>query len=129
MPRDSRVWVTTDHTWTNKHQNFTQQIDLCYDVWNPPPPVTDGWGDMKLTVAKLQSLIAQAAQDSIRLRAYGGTWSLSRAAVTDGRLINTKPLNWWFPLAAKRSGKHPARLGRWSLGRSGSSRRASAIQT
>ena len=99
MPRDARVSINTDHTWTNKHQNLTQQIDLYYDVWNPPPPVTDGWADMKLTVAKLQSLIAQATLDNTRLRAYGGTWSLSRAAVTDGRLINTKPLNWWFPLA------------------------------
>jgi hypothetical protein len=100
-PRDARVVVNNQTQWTNKHQNFTQDINLYYDVWNPPPPVTDGWGDLRLTVAKLQSLINQAAQDNVRLRAYGGTWSLSRAAVTNGRLINTKPLNWWFPLASR----------------------------
>lgn len=101
MAREARVIVNNETEWTNKHQNFTQTIKLYYDIWNPPPPVTDGWADLKLTVAKLQSLMAQAAQDNVRLRAYGGTWSLSKAAVTDGRLINTKPLNWWFPLAAR----------------------------
>ncbi|MCZ6775462.1 MAG: FAD-binding protein, partial [Ignavibacteria bacterium] len=97
-PRDARVVPNHQNQWTNKHENFTQSIELYYDIWNPPPPVSDGFADLGLTVAKLQSLIGQAAQDNIRLRAYGGTWSLSHAAVTNGRLINTKPLNWWFPL-------------------------------
>ena len=98
MPREARIMPYHQNTWTNKHQNFTQQIEMYYDIANPRRPVTDAWSDMRLTVAKLQSLIAQAAQDNARLRAYGGTWSLSRAAVTNGRLIDTRYLNWRFPL-------------------------------
>ena len=100
MPRDARVTQNGPQGWTNLHQNVVQQIDCSYDVWNPEGPVTDGWSDMRLTVAKLQSLIADAARDHTRLRAYGGTWALSPVAVTNGRLINTKALNWWFPLQA-----------------------------
>ena len=98
MPRDAAVHIHAKSEWINVHQNVVQQVDCWYDIWNPPAPVTDGWSDMKLTVAKLQSLIAQAVHDNVRLRAYGGAWALSPVAVTNGRLINTKPLNWWFPL-------------------------------
>ncbi len=98
--RNSIIVAKNPGSWTNKHLNVTQQIDRLYDVWNPPAPNPDGWGDLQLTIRQLQALLrdAGARPDPIRLRGIGGGWSLSRAAVTDGRLVNTKGLNWKFPL-------------------------------
>ncbi len=101
MPRDAIIVPKKPGTWTNKHQNVDQPIDTLYDVWNPPPPVKDMMSDLRLTVSALQSLIGHAQADGIRLRAIGAGWSLSAAGVTDGRLVNTKPLNWYFPLSAR----------------------------
>ena len=101
MARDAIAVTKTPGFWSNKHQNINQPIELLYDVWNPPPPVTNLVRDLNLTIAKIHSLIEQAQKDKKRLRAVGGGWSLSSAAAADGRLINTKPLNWYFPLSAK----------------------------
>jgi FAD/FMN-containing dehydrogenase len=59
----------------------------------------DFLGDLSLTVAALQGILGEAMTDKARLRAIGGGWSLSAAAVTDGRLIDTRPMNWYFPIA------------------------------
>ncbi|MFY9572758.1 MAG: FAD-binding protein [Blastocatellia bacterium] len=86
--------------WVNKHQNVTQDFEFLYSVSNPPVPVTDFFADLQLTVAALQRLIADAIRDKTTLRAIGGGWSLSSAAVTSGRLIDTLGLNWAFPADA-----------------------------
>ena len=41
---------------------------------------------------ELQGIIKTCLQDGKRLRAHGSLWSLSTAAVTDGRLIDTTTL-------------------------------------
>jgi hypothetical protein len=99
-PRRARVTIGPPSPWVNKHQNVTQEFDRLYSVANPPRPVTDFFGDLQLTVAALQGLIGEAIRDKVTLRAIGGGWSLSRAAVTDGRLIDTLALNWAFPADA-----------------------------
>lgn len=101
MPtRSARIVLKNVPEWTNKHGNVVQRIERLYDVWNPPPPVSDGWGDLRLTIAGLQSILADAEQNNARVRAVGGAWSLSTAAATNGWLVNTRPLNWIFPLRA-----------------------------
>jgi hypothetical protein len=95
--RSARVSSVPASEWTNKHQNVTQAFDRLYSVMNPPSPVTDFFGDLRLTVGALQGLIADAIRDKITLRAVGGGWSLSHAAVTDGRLLDTLGMNWAFP--------------------------------
>jgi hypothetical protein len=107
--RSAVVTVNPPGQWTNQHKNVVQAYDRLYDVWNPPTPNTDFLGDLQLTVAALQGIIRDAIRDNISLRALGGGWSLSRAAVTDGRLVNTTPLNWYFPVAA--AGVSPAYTG------------------
>ena len=111
--RSAVVTVNPPSQWTNRHRNVVQAYDRLYDVWNPPPPTTDFLGDLQLTVAALQGILRDALHDNVSLRALGGGWSLSQAAVTDGRLVNTKPLNWYFPVAA--TGVSPAYTGDPSL--------------
>src|SRR5205807_9914703 len=86
--------------WINKHRNVVQEFDRLYSVANPPRPVTDFFGDLQLTVATLQGLIGEAIRDQVTLRAIGGGWSLSQAAVTNGRLIDTGFMNWVLPIDA-----------------------------
>jgi hypothetical protein len=45
-----------------------------------------------------ESLIQEARQQDVRLRALGSAWALTDIAVTDGWLINTKMLNGCFDL-------------------------------
>ncbi|MGA9772435.1 MAG: FAD-binding protein [Blastocatellia bacterium] len=96
-PRRARVLEGPPSPWVNKHKNVSQEFDRLYSVSNPPRPITNFFGDLQLTVAALQGLIREAIRDKVTLRAIGGGWSLSRAAVTDGRLIDTLALNWAFP--------------------------------
>ncbi|MEK6320611.1 MAG: FAD-binding protein [Acidobacteriota bacterium] len=99
-PRSASVTEGPPSPWVNKHQNVKQDFELLYSVSNPPNPVTNFFGDLRLTVAALQGLIGDAIRDNVTLRAIGGGWSLSRAAVTNGRLIDTLALNWAFPADA-----------------------------
>lgn len=93
----ARIVEKAQSEWRNKHHNFTQRIDRLYDVWNPD--VSDAGArveGLRATVSALQSLIEGAITDGVRLRAIGSGWSISDVAATDGRAVNTKPLNWLF---------------------------------
>src|SRR5215471_9913395 len=98
--RRARVTAGPPGPWVNKHRNVIQDFDRLYSILNPPGPVTDFFGDLQLTAGALQGLIRDAIRDNMTLRAIGGGWSLSRAAVTDGCLIDTLGLNWAFPADA-----------------------------
>src|ERR1044072_4235454 len=88
-PRRARVAEGPPSPWVNKHKNVSQEFQRLYSVSNPPRPITDFFGDLRFTVSALQGLVREAIRDKVTLRAIGGGWSLSRAAVTDGRLIDT----------------------------------------
>ncbi len=92
MPGEKATVVTKDKkTWINKHLNVQQRTDKYFDVWNP---TTGKAADrFKETISALSSILSDCIKDEQTLRAIGGGWSLSRAMVTNGRLINTKPLN------------------------------------
>src|SRR5262245_4205105 len=91
--RAALVMAGPPSPWINKHRNVSQEFDQLYSVLNPAGPIEDFFGDLRLTVEALQGLIRDAIRHSVRLRALGGGWSLSRAAVTNGRLIDTLGLN------------------------------------
>lgn len=85
--------------WEPKHHTFTQRIERLYDVWNPPPgPSARG---LRATTEAFQRIIADAIRDDVRLRALGGAWSSSRVNTTDGRIVNTKTLNWVFKMSQR----------------------------
>ena len=85
--------------WEPKHHTFTQRIERLYDVWNPKGrPSAKG---LRATTEAFQEIIAEAVRDGARLRALGGAWSSSRVNTTDGRIINTKTLNWVFKMSER----------------------------
>jgi hypothetical protein len=49
-------------------------------------------------VRNLQRLLGEAIATGVRLRAYGGKWSMSRVAASDGWLVGTNTLNLLFHL-------------------------------
>ena len=57
-----------------------------------------GFALLKQTAQTLDSLIQEARQQGVRMRALGSAWALTDIAVTDGWLINTKLLNGAFDL-------------------------------
>lgn len=82
--------------WTPKHLTFDQSLLGVFRLDNP-----DAGGNearYKATGKNLQRLLGEAIAKGVRLRAYGGTWSMSRCAATDGWLIGTKSLNLLFHL-------------------------------
>ncbi len=97
--REAPVLPGPPSPFINKHQNFQQPFRNLYRVGNPPAS-DDFFGDLRLTVSAIQRLIAETLAGGTTLRAIGGGWSLSTAAVTDGNLIDTLALNWTFPLDA-----------------------------
>jgi len=82
--------------WTNKHENFSIQISGLYDIWNPKVSANRQLEAYNATTKSLQNLIGTVSKKGERIRALGSAWSISLAAATDGRLINTKPLNRLF---------------------------------
>lgn len=102
MPGNARSASVTEegapNPWINRHGNVSQVYDKLYSIVNPPAP--NSFGDLQLTVAALQGLIAGAIADGKTIRAIGGGWSLSSAAVTDGVLVDTLGLNSYFPVVA-----------------------------
>jgi hypothetical protein len=78
----------------NFHTNVKFTPARYCDVWNL-------WDDSSAPRAKrwrpgmmaIQQIIRDAESRNMPVRALGACWSLSRAAVTEGCLLNTKPLN------------------------------------
>ncbi len=105
--------VTGEHFWQNYHRNLTEGVTHIVDVWNPDPETSslDGYN---ATTRGLQEAIAFALQNHLELRAAGGRWSWAPIAVTDGVLLNTRPLNYRFrigqPLMDPASSKDPRTL-------------------
>lgn len=97
----ARIVEKTPPFWENKHQNFSRQIDRLYDVWNPDLTGTSQLDAMKGTVASLQGLVRRAIHDDVRIRAIGSGWSISSIAASEGRLINTCPLNYFFRISGE----------------------------
>jgi hypothetical protein len=80
--------------WINKHLNVSETVWRYYDVWNRTqntrPIGPEAW---RPGFARLQGIVEQAQVSNRRVRAVGGRWSLSCAAVCPDIMINTMPLN------------------------------------
>ncbi len=87
MAKTAKVDSHQPGTWKNYHQNVIEPVDTVYDIYNPLP--LQSLADLQLTIKAIQKIIQDALTKKKRLRAVGGKWSLSHAAVTDGNLIQT----------------------------------------
>jgi len=94
----AKAIITSAGTWVNRHQNVRQRFDRLCDIWNTPHFTSNRLADLQNTIGLIQRLLSDAAASGGELRAFGGGWSLSTAAATGGAMVNTKPMNWYFPL-------------------------------
>jgi FAD/FMN-containing dehydrogenase len=87
-------------TWNNIHLTKKAELADLIDVDNSAPGAVmpTGFAVLKQTADAFDSLIQEARQQGVRLRALGSAWALTDIAVTDGWLINTKLLNGCFDL-------------------------------
>jgi len=97
--KEARVVKKRSRNWSNKHENFKVPVAGLYDIWNPKVDRGQMIKGYVATTKTLQQLAGRAISKDVRLRALGSAWSISRAAATDGWLINTKPLNWVFRIS------------------------------
>jgi len=74
-----------------RHQAYAQALDGEY-AFAPNPGTKTPFDTYNDATKELQGIIKACMQDGKRLRARGSLWSLSTAAVTDGRLIDTTTL-------------------------------------
>jgi len=89
-----QVKFDRDKEWRNEHRNVQVTAERYYDAWNRrsdgKKPSKDRW---KAGLNCLRQIVMDAEASGKRVRAFGGGWSLSEAAVTRDFLVNTKPLN------------------------------------
>ncbi|MFO7178142.1 MAG: FAD-binding protein [Pseudomonadota bacterium] len=81
--------------FVNWHRNVQVEVARLYDAWNRwsdrSRPTTRRW---EPGLRALSRIVQHAEADGKRVRALGGAWSLSEAAVTRDYMVNTKPLNY-----------------------------------
>ena len=82
-----------------RHQAYTQALDGEY-AFRVDPGTKSPFDTYNDATKELQGIIKTCIQDGKRLRARGSLWSLSTAAVTDGRLIDTTTLRVAFEIPA-----------------------------
>jgi FAD/FMN-containing dehydrogenase len=88
------IHFTPNQVWTNTHRNVSTHVDRLYEAWNRwsdgSRPDHDAW---QPGLRALQHIVREAEAAGKRVRALGGGWSLSEAAVTSDFLVDTKQLN------------------------------------
>ncbi|HEY4336784.1 MAG TPA: FAD-binding protein [Puia sp.] len=86
-------------SWENRHETFVEKIKDLYTLGNEDglSPV-DTYND---TTKGLQEIIGQCIAQKVPLRALGAGWSWMKIATAEnGILLDTKPLNMMFDIAA-----------------------------
>ena len=101
----NRAFFVPMDSWVNRHKSFKQSIEGQHDFKVIPPTDSpaarlQAYNDV---TTELQEIIAQAVKRKKTLRAQGSSWSLSKVAVTDHELINTKPLRIGFTIPASQT--------------------------
>jgi len=88
---------TGEHRWSNHHRGYTASVSGHFDAWN----ATEGdyLERYRITTRALQEWLGRALAARLRVRAYGSGWSLSQAPVTEGWMLNTRPLDLYFTVA------------------------------
>jgi hypothetical protein len=97
-----RSFFTPKDFWTGRHQTYKQKIEgqHSFQVYRPPNNPAARLEAYNTATKEFQGLIGQAVQEHKTLRAYGSSWSLSKVAVSEHRLVSTKALRIRFTLPA-----------------------------
>jgi FAD/FMN-containing dehydrogenase len=101
LPEGIKPW-DIDH-FRNAHENFTQQLDPGQSLdLHIQSSAWDGLSSIEKynrCTSNLQWVIQQALDKLMAIRAMGSGWSLSKVAVCDDMIINTKRLRLKFRLS------------------------------
>ena len=86
--------------WQNKHRNVSLMVERLYRPLNRTAdcnrfPEGREW---EPGLAALKTILAEGERHNKRVRAVGGTWSLSEAATCPDYMIDTSPLNYHAPI-------------------------------
>jgi hypothetical protein len=89
--------------WRNKHENVSLMVERLYRPLNRMAdcnrfPAGREW---EPGLAALKTILAEAERQNKRVRAVGGTWSLSYAATCPDFMIDTSPLNYHAPISSE----------------------------
>lgn len=82
--------------WQNLHGTVSQSIVDYYDLNNEP--IGDGLATYNDTSKGIQKLLQESISSGIPIKPLGGNWSLSAISATPGILLNTRLLNYSFPI-------------------------------
>ncbi len=91
MPNGRYTFERRPKPEQGRHEAYAQVLDGEY-VFGEDPGTKEPFDTYKDATKDLQAIIGECVQNGKRLRARGSLWSLSTAAVTNGRLINTTNL-------------------------------------
>lgn len=98
LPLGIKALTLKEWKWTNAHANFTQALkpeasfELTVSDEAFKKQFTTFQDRYRKTTENMQWLIKYAIDHKLRLRAMGSGWSLSKVAVSDHGIINTKGL-------------------------------------
>jgi FAD/FMN-containing dehydrogenase len=90
---------TNQKVWENRHETFRQPLDNLYDVNNGESDSL--LNDYNATTKAIQDFYTTCTKDNKTIRALGGGWSWTKIAATDGRMLNTKPMNFIFSITGQ----------------------------
>lgn len=103
FPAGVRPWKIKE--FTNVHQNFTQPLDedQSFDMFLDDPSFQnlDQLSQYNKCTENFQWIIKHCLEKQLNVRAMGSGWSLSKAAVSEDALINTKRLRHKFLLGSE----------------------------
>jgi hypothetical protein len=108
LPENRRIVIKTTvmkifkngfTNWQNRHETFVEPIKDMYLLGNETNVSNlDAYCD---TTSGIQSIIKEALDKNLTLRALGSGWSWTKIATADnGIMLDTKQLNLLFPIAA-----------------------------
>lgn len=112
MPEFDDIIKGDQASWANYHK--TQAVTPLRHVRLENDAQQDMIKSYNRTSRAMQSLVREALERHEHLRSYGGAWSFSNAAVSNGILINSRNLNYLFEFGAEHLhtdyGSPPSRL-------------------
>ena len=87
-------------SWKNKHENFEEKLKKKASFKLRLPTSAGNQSEMyRATTRNFQWLIQYGIKNSLRLRAMGSGWSMSKVGITKGGIIDTKSLHLSFTLS------------------------------
>lgn len=94
------IRLNSAHRWVNRHRTIEQSVSGIYTIWNAD--FDDKLKTYNTATEAFQSLIQIAKAENKQLHALGGGWSLAPVGMTEGYLVNTKPLRLRFRVSSDR---------------------------